>query len=207
MFSKRPQSTAVDKLKAYHLAVERCYPKRQSVSIEFFRLSCFNGFNSERGLPPERKYLFEDAFELEGVVGGWVGESSQVPVLLTVHGTSDRFMQNASIGSYCLNHYGPEGGDLLEKPLRLDVSLSDPKRFYQSCLRDAMRDAAVSGKGFLHVEIHGLTPDPEETKSPSDLIQERGYGPAWSFNELKVWPAIFLSNAPQWAVNCHGPFK
>jgi hypothetical protein len=66
-----------------------------------------------------------------------------------------------------------------------------------------MRDAAISGKTFLHVELRELTIDPEETKSPLDLMIERGYGPHCAFKEFALWPEITLQNAPSWATNAH----
>ncbi|MFZ1109393.1 MAG: hypothetical protein WAN43_13750 [Rhodomicrobium sp.] len=146
-------------------------------------------------------------FELEGIVGGFRIESFHVPVRLKVHGQSDSFKLDESIGSYCLNHYGTDNGPYIEHPMLLDVILWDQERLYQRHLREAMTSAAVSGREFLHVEFHGLIPDPEDTISPFEIIKDRGYGPCYKFDEVKVWPEVFLQNTPKWAVDCHKPFR
>jgi hypothetical protein len=213
VFSRKPKADA-DKLRAYELAVNRCYPrppdeKRPKLELEFFRLSCCNRFNSKKVLTfsGERDYLRECSFQLYGIVGGWIGESAQVPVQLEVVPQVPRAGE-VEIGGYSLTHRGftaTEGDKLkaCKRPMQLDITLYDPEKLYESALRDAMRDAAISGQRFLHVELRELTIDPEETKSPLDLMIERGYGPYCGFKEVALWPEITLRNAPSWATNVH----
>jgi hypothetical protein len=211
VFSKKPEKARADKIRAYELAVSRCYPpalgparateKRLVLEIQFFRLRCFNELSRKRDRG--------DSFKLDGIVVGSISESVHVPVQLEVVGEAAMTSPGSAIGGYQLNHYGytkpgGHGGAPEDRPMRLDMHLHDPEKLYQATLRDAMRDAAISGHRFLYAEVRYLaTTKPEETKSPLDLMNERGYGPCYTFNDLALWPEINLPNAHPWATDTH----
>jgi len=219
MFSRKPKAEP-DKLSTYEFKVNRCYPSHNkqnrsenssifpALHLEFFRLTRCNRFNSKKVITftEERDCLRECGFQLDGFVTGCVGETRQVPVQLQVEPAPRD--EGEEIGGYGLTHVGSNysWGDKLkacERPILLKITLYDPQKLYAPALRDAMRDAAISGKTFLHVELRELTIDPEETKSPLDLMIERGYGPHCAFKEFALWPEITLQNAPSWATNAH----
>ena len=208
MFSRKSEKARADKIKAYELAVKLCCPpapsparateKRVVLPLQFFRLRCFNKLSrdQDRG----------DIFELDGVVGG-SNESVNVPVQLRLVADAFAASPGSAIGRFLLNRYGWQeghGGAPENFPMRLDMSLIDPENLYRTMLWDAMRNAAISGKPFLYAEARYLAADkPEETKSPLDIMNERGYGPSYFFNELALWPEITLPNAHPWAADAH----
>ena len=211
MFSRKLEKARAEKIRAYELAVNHCYPpapdpawateKRLTLGLQFFRLRCFNELSRKRDRG--------DSFELDGVVLPIPSAAVHVPVQLDLIGEAPTGNPSSAIGAYQLNHYGYTKGGGHEGspenfPMRLDMHLHDPENLYRAILREAMRDAAISGHCFLYAEVRYLaTTKPEETKSPLDLMNERGYGPRYTFNDLALWPKINLPNAHSWAVDAH----
>ena len=82
-----------------------------------------------------------------------------------------------------------------DRPLTLEVKLHDPERKYRHIAYNAMRDAAISGNRFMHLEIK--TDRVDETEAIRSL-QEKGYGPPQRIYHLRFFPQIILPNAPSW---------
>ena len=77
----------------------------------------------------------------------------------------------------------------------LDVKIYDPEKKYRYVTYDAMRDAAISGNRFFHLEIE--TDCVDETEAIRSM-GEKGYGPQLRIHHLRMFPEIILPNAPTW---------
>jgi hypothetical protein len=86
-----------------------------------------------------------------------------------------------------------------EQPLELSVTLRDPTSMLKESLIDGLRDAALSGFRFMHVELECVETTSEELEKAMSDMRERGYATMRNIRAVKMWPKIELQNAPAWA--------
>jgi hypothetical protein len=85
---------------------------------------------------------------------------------------------------------------ILNRQLHLEVVLHGNGTELLALLRDALRDAAISGNQFMHLQV-----DFEEVAADDAVASFRDTGKAPQLNVTSVmcWPTITLPKAPPWA--------
>jgi hypothetical protein len=133
------------------------------------------------------------AFNLRGVVHWWGSSDFHIQCDLEFE---DDNVRDGVIGRCELAHDFPKKGERIEeRPMMLDVKIYDPAKKYRYIAYDAMRDAAISGNRFFHIEMKTDCVDEAEAIRS---MREKEYGPQLQIFHLRMFPEIILPNAPTW---------
>lgn len=199
MFWGKKKTNTIEQSKSdYEQAIKRCYGADR-VTLLLYSFEHFTGFNVERGVSPRRvHYMYNDGFEMKGVVQIILHEARNIPCTLQVH--DDIRNEDSHIGSLMLTHLLDDEGMPFElRKVILQVSIFDGGGKYREALCANLRDAALSGNRFISVRLICSPPDEADEGEPADLMRRRGYGPCRNVRELHIWPSLVLPNVPDWA--------
>ena len=200
LFFKRnkTQTPPFDKAKSqYEWVIKRCYDS-ESVTLALCSFRHFTGFNWEHGFEPQRVDLVNDNFEIGGVIDEFGPRERHVRCSGRVSDSAD---PDGYVGGLTLTHMGTNNPKKRreEQELELRFGLCDPTGKYRTALQSNLRDAALSGYQFIHVELVCEPPTQESLADAMAKMRERGDGPRRKIVSLKMWPSIELPDAPNWA--------
>ncbi len=180
----------------YEEAIQRCYQRRVTLALCSFEK--FLAFNFEHPSDIERTPFVESDLKFRGVVH----EQGQFerPVLCEVE-VLPKSISEDYIGSFVITHMGSTNDKkrLEENSLKLLVTLRDPTSMLKAHLIDGLRDAALSGFRFMHVELECQEPTNQGLEKVLSDMRERGYYAFRDILSVKMWPKIELQHAPAWA--------
>jgi hypothetical protein len=196
----RKQSPAWDQKKVdFHFAIRRIYEYGR-IRLALARVSCFVGYNVTMG----EEVLETTTFDFAGVLHEEGLQETHVPCEVEFNDTP---VENGTIGLCVLSEVSrtdlSNRERIEERPLMLQVTLFDPDRTYRHIAYNAMRDAAISGKRFMHIEIKT---DRVDEAGAIRSLRENGYGPEQRIYHLKLFPEIILPNAPSWGLRRDSDF-
>jgi hypothetical protein len=86
-----------------------------------------------------------------------------------------------------------------DRVIQLRVILDDPTSMLKTTLIDSLRDAALSGLRFTHIEFECLETTSEECEKALADMRSLGYASRRRIIAVKMWPKLELQNAPKWA--------
>ena len=181
----------------YEEAVQRCYRWR-GVTLALCEFRKFVAFNFEYGFKKERQPFREDDWQFSGVVHEQGQDAKhvrcEVKILPGVDG-------DGYIGSFILTHIGLLGDKTPreQQALLLDVTLHDPASVLKTSLIDGLRDAALSGLQFMHIDLECPESTNEEWETALAQIRAQGYACMRKVLSIKMWPKIELQNSPKWS--------
>jgi hypothetical protein len=192
MFWRKPKSAWDQKKSDYESAIRTVYTYER-ITLALARIKYFVGYNVSLG-PGERVLESPSDFQLAGVVHENWSTEFHVPCDLEFY---DADVRDGVMGRCVLTHCDtPKKGERIEeRPMMLDVKIYDPGKKYRYIAYDAMRDAAISGNRFFHIEIKTDCVDEAEAVR---TMREKGYGPELRIFHLRMFPEIILPNAPTW---------
>jgi hypothetical protein len=173
----------------YEEAVRRCY-KWRAVTLALCGFQKFLAFNSEYGLKNERKPFVEDDFQFWGVVHEQDQFSHHVRCQVKIHPATVGGPGGEYIGWFVLTHLSMarDNTPREEQALQLDVTLFDSTSTLKTSLIDGLRDAALSGFRFMHIQLECPESTNEELDKALSDIRAQGY--AYSRNILTVKPTF-----------------
>jgi hypothetical protein len=197
MLWRRPKRTWDQKKADFESVIRRVYTYER-IRLALARMKYFVGYNVQvRSDAAGSDIVLESPsdFQLSGVLHE-IGPGGQPHVHCDLEFV-DAEANDGIIGWCVLTAYGtPKNGERIEeRPMMLDVKIYDPEKKYRYILYDAMRDAALSGNRFFHVEVK--TDCVDETEAIRSM-SEKGYGPQLRIRHLRMFPEIILPNAPIW---------
>jgi hypothetical protein len=187
----------------YEEAVRRCY-KGKAATLALCGFQKFVAFNYEYGLKNERKPFVEDDFQFWVLVHEQGKCSKHVRCEVKIHPAIVPAADVGVVGDYCgwfvLTHISlprdktpPE-----EQALLLDVTLYDPISLKTSLI-DGLRDAALSGFRFMHIQLDCPESTNEECEKAVSDIRAQGYAYSRNIVAVRMWPKIELQNAPKFS--------
>ena len=181
----------------YEEAVQRCYRWR-GVALALCEFRKFVAFNFEYGLKKERQSFREDDWQFSGVVHEQGQDAKHVRCEVKIVPGSDA---DGYIGWFVLTHIGLPGDKTPreQQALLLDVTLRDPTSVLKTSLIDGLRDAALSGFRFVHIDLECPESTNEEFEKALSDIRAQGYACSRNILAIKMWPKIELENSPKWA--------
>ncbi|HTV29817.1 MAG TPA: hypothetical protein VMF32_18760 [Xanthobacteraceae bacterium] len=190
--SKPPPREAWDQAKyEYEAAIQRCYQWKK-VTLALCSVQKFLAFNFKR------KPFVETDYKFRGVVyeQGKFETHVQCEVEILPASTPEDH-----IGGFVLTHMSTVNDKTRreEQPLELSVTLRDSTSMLKASLIDGLRDAALSGFRFMHVELECVEITSEELEKAMSDMREQGYAAMRDILAVKMWPKIELQNAPAWA--------
>lgn len=177
----------------YERAIRRLHDS-ETVILSVARATKIGAFFAQS--QPHRLPTGVRAIGLTGVVDELMSNSHRIGVDVAF---DDYPWLEDSVGSFMLTHYDAgtdEKTQPFERPLRLDVQLSDPDGMMRAAIWEAMRDAAVSQARFQHIT---LTTQHVGGVEALRLVRETGVGPSVQITSVRVWPTVTLPNLPLWA--------
>jgi hypothetical protein len=199
MFWRKQKPAWDQKNVDFHFAIRNVY-EYGLIRLALARASYFVGHNVTVG----EKALETTTFDFTGVVHEEGLQESHISCDVEFN---DAPVDNGAIGQCVLSElssHGPSNRERIEKrPLMLQVTLFDPDRTCRLFAYNAMRDAAISGKRFMHLEIK--TDRVDEAEAIRSL-REKGYGPPQRIHHLRFFSEIILPNAPSWGLKRGGNF-
>jgi hypothetical protein len=86
-----------------------------------------------------------------------------------------------------------------DRAIELRVILHDPTSMLKTTLIESLRDAALSGLRFMHIELECLETTSEECEKALADMRSLGYASRRRIIAVKMWPKLELQNAPKWA--------
>jgi hypothetical protein len=157
----------------------------------------FLAFNFKYSSESERKPFVETDLKFRGVVHEQGQFETHVLCEVEVLPAS---ISEGYIGGFVLAHMGMPNDKTRreEQSLELGVTLSDPTSMLKASLIDGLRDAALSGFRFMHVELECQEPTTQELEKALSDMRERGYAAKRDILSVKMWPKIELQHAPAW---------
>lgn len=181
----------------YDEAVRRCY-KWKTVTLALSGFQKFLAFNYPYGLKNERQPFVEDDVKFWGVVHerGQFSKHVRCEVKILPADAVDDY-----IGWIVLTHISMKRDNAPpeENALQLDVTLHDPISVLKTSLIDSLRDGALSGFRFMHIQLECPESTDEECEKALADIRAQGYAASRKILAVKIWPKIELQNAPKWA--------
>jgi hypothetical protein len=181
----------------YEEAVRRCY-NWKTVTLALCGFGKFVALNLECGLNKERKSVVEDDCKFWGVVHEQDKFSKHVrcEVKLLSAVVVDEY-----IGHFHLTHIDMPKAKTSrdEQALQLDVMLRDPTTMLKMSLIDGLRDAALSGFRFMHIQLECQDSTNEECEKALSDMRAQGCAYSRDILAVKTWPKIELQNAPEWS--------
>lgn len=139
-----------------------------------------------------------DTFVMNGVIHDkhpWLPFHVPCEVEFVDHSNDD----DGTIGSGSLRHYEPlksqKNDRIEERPLKLQIHITDPEKKYRYMAYDLLRDAAISGNSFAHFSFETNKVEAEEAIR---LMREYECGPLLQIYSLRVTRQIISPNAPLW---------
>jgi hypothetical protein len=213
-FQSRKERTQSQRDYEYKNAVERCY-RWHTVVLALCSSHKFVGFNVDYDAELSGQSRFdESAFKMYGVVHEHGAHEGHVPCEIEI---SETEASHDTIGILALTTttlvargwLAPWLGKPIDhgKPIteeELDLCLGvrlHITRQLRLCLFDSLRDAALSGYGFMHIQLGCQPPEPteEDVRMALSKIRECATGPTRTIVNLKMWPQLELQNSPTWA--------
>jgi hypothetical protein len=181
----------------YEWVIKSCY-NFKSVTVALCSFKHFTGFNLERSFERQHVDLVNDYFKIGGVIHEFGPRESDVRCSGDVSDSAD---PDGHVGGLTLTHMKTNEPKTRheEQELELHFWLCDPTGKYQTALQSKLRDTALSGYQFTHVELVCEPPTPESLADAMAKMRESGCGPDRKIVSLKMWPSIELPNAPTWA--------
>jgi hypothetical protein len=177
----------------------RCYGLQQ-VILALCSSQKFIGYNFDYGSQiHETRPFVEDSFQMHGVLHEFSEGERHVPCEVEIYESEGG---DETIGSLVMTttNVGRDETRIKEENLDLVVLV---KLYVTSQLRlqlfDGIRDAALSGSSFMHVELGCQKPTDEDVNIAMSEMREHRYGPVRKIRQLKMWPKIELRNSPKWA--------
>lgn len=193
----RPKEAWDQEKYEYEDAIRRCYQWKR-VTLALCGFQKFLAFNLNYHAESERTPFVETDLKFRGVVH----EQGQFEkhVLCEVEVLPANISED-NIGGFHLTHLSMPNDKRRceEQPLELGVSLSDPTSMLKATLIDGLRDAALSGFRFMHVELECKESTNQELEKALSDMRERGYAAHRDVLSAKMWPKIELQHAPAWA--------
>jgi hypothetical protein len=181
----------------YEKAIQVCY-KWKSVTLALCSSQKFLAFNFRYSFESERKPFVETDLKFGGVVHarGFPERNVLCEVDVLPESNSGDY-----IGGFHLTHMGMDDDKKRreEQPIQLGVTLRDPTSMLKASLIDGLRDAALSGFRFMHIELECQEPTDQELEKALSDMRERGFTAARLVHSVKMWPKIELEHAPEWA--------
>ena len=198
--SKTPSTGVWDQAKSeYEEAIQRCY-KWKSVPLALCGFQKFSAFNYKYRDEDARKPYIEDESKFYGVVHEKYRAVKHVRCEVEVMSAS---VIDDSMGHFVLTHTFSGTNEDKTRPeeqnLELEVSLWHPDSILKASLIDGLRNAALSGLRFMHIELICAELTDEQLERAITDMREKGYGPRRDVLAVKMWPKIELENSPQWA--------
>jgi hypothetical protein len=198
--SKAPPKEPLDQAKyEYEAAIQRCY-QWKVVTLAMCSFQNFLAFNFKYSVDSERKPLLQTDHKFRGVVHeqGQGQFATHVPCEVEILPAS---MPEDYIGGLVLTHTSTVNDKTRreKQPLELSVTFNDPTSMLKTALIDGLRDAALSGFRFIHVELECRETTNEELEKALSDMRERGYAAKRDILSVKMWPKMELQNAPAWA--------
>ncbi len=193
MLWRKPKGTW-DQKKADFESMIRTVYSGERIRLALARIKYFVGYNVRLDLD-DSVLESPSAFRLSGVLHE--EGSRERPHVHCDLEFDDAEAEDCIIGGCVLTAYETlkKTERIEERPMMLDIRIHDPEKKYRYIAYDAMRDAAISGNRFFHVEIK--TDRIDETEAIRS-ISEKGYGPRIRIHHLRMFPGIILPNAPTW---------
>jgi len=189
----------------YEEAVRRCY-EWKAVTLALCGFQKFKAFNfCGSSLQNEGKPSVEDNLQFWGVVHEEDQFSRHVRCEVKIQPAA---VPGAVVGEYIgwfvLTHISMprvprDKTPREEQALLLDVKLLDPTSVLKTSLIDGLRDAALSGFRFMHIELECPESTNEELDKALSDIRAQGYAYSRNILAVKMWPKIELQSAPKWS--------
>jgi hypothetical protein len=200
MLWKRKKIELYDQAKSdYEEALTRCYGY-ENLTLALCSFSRFMGFNPEDFPTPQDTQWTSEQGEFGGVVHEPPGCNRHIRCDLQL----GRQRRAGDLGHFVLTHVNSV--NTTNKPIRreeqelyLQAALYDDPPVFHDALLHNLRDAAISGFRFIHLELLCTKPSDRDVASAAAMVRERGYGPHRRILHLKMWPQVELGNAPAWA--------
>jgi len=196
--SKNPPTKAWDQAKfEYEEAIQRCY-RWNGVTLALCSFEKFQAFNFSYYGNDQRRPFIEGDTTFRGVVHEQFYNETHVLCEVMLQEASDG---DDYIGSFRLTHtdIALQKARREEQPLELIVTLNDPTRKLKECLVEGLRDAALSGLRFMHIDLACREPTNQELDKALSDMRQKGYAASRDIISVKMWPKIELQNAPAWA--------
>jgi hypothetical protein len=155
-------------------------------------------FNFESLSEGKRKPFVETDLTFRGVVHARGEFETHVPCEVEVRPAS---ISGDYIGGFVLTHISMPNDKKRreEQSLELSVTLHDSTSMLKASLIDGLRDAALSGFQFMHVELECQEPTSQELEKALSDMRERGYAESRGILSVRMRPKIELQHAPAWA--------
>jgi hypothetical protein len=195
--SKRP---AFDEARAhYGKDITRCYGA-PALELALCGMEHFLGFNLAAQPGEQPTEVVRDRYVAHGVVHEPFANYRHLACRLHF---SDERGDDGFIGHFYLTRkraqeFEPDVIRVEDAELEVIGSIKDANATYRSALIDCMRDAALSGFQFIHMEV-GCAPPADSYETIMSQMGERGYASSRRITGLKMWPKIELVKAPPWA--------
>jgi hypothetical protein len=182
----------------YEKAILRCY-KRKKITLALCGFQKFQAFNFKPSYEVEHIPFHEADARFYGVVH----ERGPHQKLIKCNVTIDSEQKSDKhIGGFNMSHIiiPKDETRIEEQTLNLDVILNGQNSILLQSLINGLRDAALSGHRFMHIELECSESKDEECDKVISDMRTRGFASTRNVLWVKMWPSIQLQNAPEWSL-------